>query len=200
MNFIPLLAFALVDDAFYIYLALAAITTAASTYASYSAAKTAEKQSELNAKAQSDALAAEAQQKAAESAEAARRKALEQRRFRATQLAEISGQGIQLTGTPLDILANTAVQQQQELSDVAYGRDMEQRSLAYQGQNALALGSQQSAAAKSQAGATLLSGASSLVGVGANYSSRPQTAATNTNYAIPAGYKPRPASQRPAGY
>lgn len=197
MNFIPLLAFAIVDDLIYIALAL---STVASTYASYSAAKTAEKQSELNAKAQADALGAEAQQKAAESAEAARRKALEQRRFRSTQLAEISGQGIQLTGTPLDILANTAVQQQQELSDVAYGRDMEQRSLAYQGQNALALGSQQSAAAKSQAGATLLSGASSLVGVGANYSSRPQTAATNTNYAIPAGYKPRPASQRPAGY
>lgn len=197
MNFIPLLAFAIVDDLIYIALVL---STVASTYASYSAAKTAEKQSELNAKAQADALGAEAQQKAAESAEAARRKALEQRRFRATQLAEISGQGVQLTGTPLDILANTAVQQQQELSDVAYGRDMEQRSLAYQGQNALALGSQQSAAAKSQAGATLLSGASSLVGVGANYSSRPQTAATNTNYAIPAGYKPRPASQRPAGY
>ena len=197
MNFIPLLAVFGFDDLIYIALAL---STVASTYASYSAAQTQAKQSELNANAQSDALAAEAQQKAAESAEAARRKALEQRRFRSTQLAEISGQGIQLTGTPLDILANTAVQQQQELSDVAYGRDMEQRSLAYQGQNALALGSQQSAAAKSQAGATLLSGASSLVGVGANYSSRPQTAATNTNYAIPAGYKPRPASQRPAGY
>lgn len=187
------------DVATYAYIVTAA-ATAVSTYASYSAAQTQAKQSELNAKAQADALGAEAQQKAAESAEAARRKALEQRRFRSTQLAEISGQGIQLTGTPLDILANTAVQQQQELSDVAYGRDMEQRSLAYQGQNALALGSQQSAAAKSQAGATLLSGASSLVGVGANYSSRPQTAATNTNYAIPAGYKPRPASQRPAGY
>jgi hypothetical protein len=187
------------DVATYAYIVSAAVT-AVSTYASYSAAQTQAKQSELNAKAQADALGAEAQQKAAESAEAARRKALEQRRFRSTQLAEISGQGIQLTGTPLDILANTAVQQQQELSDVAYGRDMEQRSLAYQGQNALALGSQQSAAAKSQAGATLLSGASSLVGVGANYSSRPQTAATNTNYAIPAGYKPRPASQRPAGY
>jgi hypothetical protein len=197
MNFIPLLAVFGFDDLIYIALAL---STVASTYASYSAAQTQAKQSELNAKAQADALGAEAQQKAAESAEAARRKALEQRRFRSTQLAEISGQGIQLTGTPLDILANTAVQQQQELSDVAYGRDMEQRSLAYQGQNALALGSQQSAAAKSQAGATLLSGASSLVGVGANYSSRPQTAATNTNYAIPAGYKPRPASQRPAGY
>jgi hypothetical protein len=187
------------DVATYAYIVSAA-ATAVSTYASYSAAQTQAKQSELNAKAQANALGAEAQQKAAEAAEAARRKALEQRRFRATQLAEISGQGIQLTGTPLDILANTAVQQQQELSDVAYGRDMEQRSLAYQGQNALALGSQQSAAAKSQAGATLLSGASSLVGVGANYSSRPQTAATNTNYAIPAGYKPRPASQRPAGY
>ncbi len=187
------------DVATYAYIVSAAVT-AVSTYASYSAAQTQAKQSELNAKAQADALGAEAQQKAAESAEAARRKALEQRRFRSTQLAEISGQGIQLTGTPLDILANTAVQQQQELSDVAYGRDMEQRSLAYQGQNALALGSQQSAAAKSQAGATLLSGASSLVRVGANYSSRPQTAATNTNYAIPAGYKPRPASQRPAGY
>ena len=187
------------DVATYAFIVSAA-ATAVSTYASYSAAQTQAKQSELNAKAQANALGAEAQQKAAEAAEAARRKALEQRRFRATQLAEISGQGIQLTGTPLDILANTAVQQQQELSDVAYGRDMEQRSRAYQGQNALALGSQQSAAAKSQAGATLLSGASSLVGVGANYSSRPQTAATNTNYAIPAGYKPRPASQRPAGY
>lgn len=175
MNFFPLLAVFGFDDLIYIALAL---STVASTYASYSAAQTQSKQSELNAKAQADALGAEAQQKAAESAEAARRKAKEQQRFRATQLAEISGQGIQLTGTPLDILANTAVQQQQELSDVAYGRDMEQRALAFQGQNALAIGSQQSSAAKSQAGATLLSGASSLVGVGANYSSRPKTKST----------------------
>lgn len=173
MNFFPLLAVFGLDDLVYIALALG---TAASTYASYSAAQTQAKQSELNAKAQADALAAEAAQKAAEQDAAARRKIVEQQRFRASQLAEISGQGIQVTGTPLDILANTAVQQQQELHDMSYGLDVTRRNLDYEGRNALALGSQQSAASKSQAGATLLSGATSLAGVGVQYNSRPKTA------------------------
>lgn len=175
MNFFPLLAVFGFDDLIYVVLAL---STAASTYASYSASQTQAKQSKLNAQAQADALAAEAAQKAAETDAATRRKMIDQHRFRATQLAEISGQGIQLTGTPLDILVNTATSQQQELIDISYGRDMEQRALAFQGQNALALGSQQAAAAKSQAGATLLSGASSLAGVGSSYYGRPKTQTT----------------------
>jgi len=177
MSFI--LAYGL-DVATYAYIASTALA-AVGTYASYSASQQQAKQSKLNAQAQSDAMAAEAAQKAAETDAATRRKMLDQQRFRATQLAEISGQGIQVTGTPLDILANTAAQQQQELIDISYGRDMEQRALAFQGQNALALGSQQSAAAKSQAGATLLSGAASLAGVGSSYYGRPKTA-TKTTY------------------
>ena len=193
MNFIPFLAAFVIDD---IILAIAAISAAASTYANYSAAQTQAKQSKLNAQAQADALAAEAAQKANETAVATRRKMEDQRRFRSSQLAAISGQGLQVSGTPLDILANTAVKQQQELQDISYGADTERRGYTYAAQNALAMGAQQSSQAKAQANATLLSGFSQM----ASMASSVPTSAAPTNSPMPAGYKPRPVSQRPAGF
>lgn len=166
MNLYYHLALFWIDDAILAYIAIAA--TIGSTYASYSASQQQAKQSQSNAQAQAAAAAAQAQQQQNETADQMRRKAIEQQRFRSTQLAELSGQGIQIAGTPLDILANTAVTQQQELNDMSYLNDTAQRSLGYQQANALAMGSQQAAGYKAQAGATLLSGAAGLFGSAAS--------------------------------
>lgn len=191
------------------------ILTIASSYANYASqqqqtkvanrnAEAAAEQARLNAIGQQKQIDAQAAQTANETAEARRRMALDQQRARSTQLAAMSGQGIQITGTPLEILANTAVQQQQELNDAAYQRDVTMRNLAYERENALALGQVNTNNALMQKqqgpslGATLLSAASS---VASSYNAAPKTSsAAPTNYPMPAGYKPRPVSQRPAGY
>ena len=157
------------DDAVYIIMALA---TAASTYASYSASQSASKraaqQAELNANAEAQAAEQAAEEKAAE----ARAKMMEQRRFRQTQIAAMSGQGIQLTGTPLDILADTEVQNQLELSNIAYSGDVQQRDLEHMRKTALASGQAKAGAALASgpnAAATILSGASQLADVYGDY-------------------------------
>jgi len=168
--------------------------SAASTYASYASAQqqtqvanrnaqAAAEQARLNAIAQQKQIDAQAAQTANETAEARRRMALDQQRARSTQLAAMSGQGIQITGTPLEILANTAVQQQQELNDAAYQRDVTMRNFAYERENALALGQVNVNNALMQQregpslGATLLSGASSLYNV---YASAPKSTSASS--------------------
>ena len=148
-----------------------AIVVAASTYASYATQQqVAEKQaaqSQLNANAEAQA-ASEASRTAAEQQKAqARQKIAEQRRFKQTQLAAMSGQGIQIAGTPLDILADTEVQNQLELSNLAWSGDVTQRNLAHQRNSAVVAGQNGAAMALSSApsaGATLLSGAASAYG------------------------------------
>jgi hypothetical protein len=180
MNFIPFLATFGIPE---ILLLIAAGSAAASTYANYSAAQTQAKQSKLNAQAQADALAAEAAQKANETAVATRRKMEDQRRFRSSQLAAISGQGVQVSGTPLDILANTAVKQQQELQDISYGADTERRSYTYAAQNALAIGAQQASQIKTQANATLLSNLSQMASMASSVPTSKSAAPTKSTNA-----------------
>lgn len=164
---------------------LAAIAIAG-TYVSYSTqqslAKKQAAQAQLNANAEAQA-ASEASRTAAEQQKAqARQKIAEQRRFKQTQLAAISGQGIQMAGTPLDILADTEVQNQLELSNLAWSGDVTQRNLAQQRSSALAAGQSGAAMALSNApsaGATLLSGAASAYGAYAG-ASKPSTAKTTT--------------------
>jgi hypothetical protein len=159
-----------IDDLIYIAFAVAA---AASTYASYatqqSTAKKQATQSQLNAQAQADAASDAAKTAAEQQKAATRQKIAEQRRFGQSQLAAISGQGIQMAGTPLDILADTEVQNQLELSNLAWSGDVEQRNLAQQRATALAAGQSGAAMALSNApnaGATLLSGATSAASAG----------------------------------
>lgn len=155
-------------------------------------AEAAAEQARLNALAQQKQIDAQAAQTANETAEARRRMALDQQRARSTQLAAMSGQGIQITGTPLDILANTAVQQQQELNDAAYQRDVTMRNFAYERENALALGQvnvNNALMQKQQGpslGATLLSAASTAMSA---YSGAPRasSAAPKTSSAAPTG-------------
>lgn len=164
----PILAVFGWDDLIYIAVVLG--TTAASTYASYAAQQQTAKQAGLNAEAQARQ---EAMRAAAEREAATRQKLAEQRRFRQTQAAAISGQGIQMTGTPLDILADTEVQNQLELQNIAYSNDLQKLDIMNRRASALSAAN----AAKPSTGATLLSGASSALNAYSNISSnRPQAA------------------------
>ena len=126
MNLFPFPILAVVDWGVIIYWTLFAGLTAASTYAGYSAQQQAAKQANLNAES---AAQQEAARKAAELEAATRQRLAEQRRFRQTQAAAISGQGIQMTGTPLDILADTEVQTQLELQNLAFSNDLQQQDI-----------------------------------------------------------------------
>lgn len=157
-----------VDTLYYIYMAVALAASVASTYASYSSAQQASKQSALNAES---AAQQEAQRAAAQREAATREKLAEQRRFRQTQAAAISGQGIQMTGTPLDILADTEVQNQLELQNIAYSNDLQKLDIQNRRASALSAAN----AAKPSTGATLLSGFSSAVNT-YNNTARPTSA------------------------
>lgn len=170
-----------VDDAIYIAITLAA--AAASSYASYSAQSAASKrastQAQLNANA--EAAAADAAAKTAQEQQnaQARAKVAEQKRFRQQQTAAISGQGILMTGTPLDILADSEVQNQLELSNLAWSSDVNQRNIAHQRASALAGGANGAATALANGpnrGATILSGAASAANAGYDaYQNTPRT-------------------------
>ncbi len=163
---------------------VAIVIAAATTYAQYSASQRAAQkqaaQAQLNANADAAAADAAARQQAEEQAAAARAKIAEQKRFRQQQIAAISGQGIQFTGTPLDILADTEVQNQQDLSNLAYSGQVAQRDIAHQRSSALAAGQQNAALALSNGpnkAATILSGASQVAGIYGNYRANTPTTA-----------------------
>ncbi len=163
----PMLAFFGWDDL--IYFAIVAAATAATSYASYSASSQAADRQAKNAEAQA---ALEAQQAAAERDAALRAKQSEQRRFRKQQAAAISGQGIQFAGTPLDILADTEVQNQLELQNIDYANRIQQMNIANRRESALS----DAAANKPSTGATLLAAGSSLLSqAGRAYASQPRT-------------------------
>jgi hypothetical protein len=174
------------DDA--IYLAIMLGIQAATSYAQYSTqqsiAKKQATQSQLNAQAQADAASEASRTEAEKQKAAARQKIAEQRRFGQSQMAAMSGQGIQMAGTPLDILADTEVQNQLELSNLAWSGDVEQRNLAHQRASALAAGQSGAAMALSSApstGATLLSGAASAASAGYSaYGNQARTAPAKT--------------------
>ena len=166
----PMLAVFGWDDL--IYYAILLGTTAATTYASYSATTQAADRQAKNAEAQA---ALEAQQAAAERDAALRAKQAEQRRFRQQQAAAISGQGIQFAGTPLDILADTEVQSALELQNIDYANRIQQMNIANRRESGLS----DAAANKPSTGATLLAAGSSLLSqAGSAYASQPRTQTT----------------------
>jgi hypothetical protein len=166
----------------------------------YSSAQTAAKQSELNAQAQADAIGQERSRQALEAGENQRRAVVEQRRVRAQQLASMSSSGAMLgTGTSLAIEADTWAKQQTELADQQRMADLSQRNLGFQQSNTLAMGAQQAAQIRSEAVGTAISGLGQAAGSAASaFSTRPQPASGGST--VPAGYKPKSVSQRPAGY
>jgi len=181
-------------------LVVSLLGSAAAGAVSYASAQTAAKQAELNAKAQADAIGQERSRQALEAGENQRRAVVEQRRVRAQQLASMSSSGAMLgTGTSLAIEADTWAKQQTELADQQRMADLSQRNLGFQQSNTLAMGAQQSAQIRSDAVGAAISGLGQAVGSAASaFSTRPQAASGGST--VPAGYKPKSVSQRPAGY
>lgn len=165
-----------------------AVVAAASTYASYSAQQAASKraatQAQMNANAEAASADAAAKTAAEQQNAQARAKVAEQRRFRQQQTAAISGQGVLITGTPLDILADSEVQNQLDLSNLAWSSDVNQRNIAHQRASALAGGANGAATALANGpnrGATILSGAASAVNAGYGaYQNTPRTPRTTS--------------------
>jgi hypothetical protein len=180
---------------------IAAIVLAvAGSAISYSSAQTAAKQTELNAQAQADAIGQERSRQALEADENQRRAVVEQRRVRAQQLAAMSSSGAMLgTGTSLAIEADTWAKQQTELADQQRMADLSQRNLGFQQTNTLAMGAQQASQIRSDAVGAAISGLGQAAGSASSaFSTRPQAAPGGST--VPAGYKPKSVSQRPAGY
>lgn len=162
---------------------VAIVAAAATTYATYSAQKAAAKrqaaQAQMNANAEAAAADVAAKTAAEQQNAAARQKVAEQRRFRQQQIAAISGQGILMTGTPLDILADSETQNQLELSNLAWAGSVEQRDIAHQRASAIASGQNGAAMALANGpnkAATILSGAASAANAGYGaYMNTPKT-------------------------
>jgi hypothetical protein len=153
-------------------------SAASAAYGAY-ASNQAAKQEEMNAQAQADALRMEQTRKNQELAENMKRQAVANKRFRATQAAEMSGMNINPTvGTPLDFSIDTVIAQNRELQSMVYDGELTQRELAYGAQSALAMGDQKASNYRMQAGATILSGASSALGAAYN---RPKTSTTGAS-------------------
>lgn len=173
--------------------------SAAGSYISYDSAQTASKQAEYNAEAQANAIGEERKRQALEEDENRRRAVVEQRRFRAQQLAAMSGNGAMLgTGTSLAIEADTWAKQQTELADQQRMAELSQRSLAFQQANTLAMGGQQADALRREGTGAAISGLASAAGRSYQaFSTRPQPAAGGST--VPYGYQAKGVSQRPAG-
>jgi hypothetical protein len=179
------------------YLALAA--SAVSAYVSYDTSKTAAKQAEYNAQAQADAISAEQKRQALENEENRRRAVQEQRTQRARQLAAMAGQGAMLgTGSSLALEADTWAKQQIELADQQRVNDLAQQQLGFQRRSTLAMGAAEAGAIRAEGTGKAISSLASTASSGYRaFSTRPQP--VDNGSTIPAGYKPKSVSQRPAG-
>lgn len=177
---------------------IAIAASAAGSVISYQQGQQAAKQSEYNAQAQADAIAAEQKRKNAELAENQRRLNLQGRRERASQLADLVGTGfVTSTGTPLAIMADTIEAQSRRTSDMATDVQLSNWQLGAQGQSILAEGRSQASQLRGQAGASLISGLSSAAGSAYDMlSNRPKT--VNGASPMPSGYRnTRGVSARP---
>lgn len=161
-----------------IFAGVSAATAGTGAVMSYQSQRQAARQTELNAEAQAAAIAAENKRKAAEQAENVRRLAMQSKRERADQLADIAGSGFMTsTGTPLAIMADTIEQQSRRLSDVTYQSELERSQLTGTGQSILQEGRSSSRAIRAGASAGLITGLAGATVQGYNaYSNRPRTA------------------------
>lgn len=169
----------------YIAIAATLAATAASTYVSVQQSEKAAEQSKLNAEAEAKALKAEADRQQAEFEENQRRLSLQQKKFRQQQLRSILNSGIQAgTGTALALEADTWSQQQRELNDREYLKNVTRDELQYKAASALTLGAIQSSQYKAQGKAAIVNGIGSAISSGASfYANTPKktnTAKTNT--------------------
>jgi hypothetical protein len=144
-----------------IALAAAVVGTGVAVYGQVQQAKTAKAVGAYNAKlAENQALQAEM-----DAAENTRRKRKENRRLLATQRSRLAKAGVMEAGTPLEVMAETAGNLELETLDYARSIRMQASGLRAQGAMDRVMGSAQARAAYIGAGASLLSGASSVAGM-----------------------------------
>lgn len=93
-----------------------AISASVSIYTSNAAADAQETTANYNARIQQD----KARQEQEVAAENARRKEKEAQALVARQRAALAGQGLAMEGTPLAVLGETYLQEQQQVNDMAY--------------------------------------------------------------------------------
>lgn len=139
-------------------LATSVISTGVAVYSSMEQSKAAERTAKYNERVAQN----EAKIRRDTALENIRRKRKENQRYLSSQMARMSKAGIAMEGTPIAVLGETAGVLELELFDIM--RDAQigvQRSLSA-GQQARFAGQQASRAAKTQAGASLLSGASTF--------------------------------------
>lgn len=151
---------------FLLGLAISAITTGIGTYMTVqgqnAAADAADTTAKYNAKIQTD----QAVQENAVAAENARRKARENSRIIGKQRAIIAQSGLAMEGTPLATLGETASMLQRDILDMGYDASSRVRSLQASANMGLWQGRQQSAALRSEA---LTSGLSGVAGMTTGY-------------------------------
>lgn len=152
-------------------------TTAAGSAVSYNQSQQAAKQTEYNNKAAADAVAMEQRRKAAELAENQKRQALQSKRERAAQLADLVGTGFMTSsGTALALSGNTIEAQSRAGADLTTQGDLEGWQLGTQGQSILAEGRSQASLMRGQATSSLVSGLVSAASSGAGmYMNSPRT-------------------------
>jgi hypothetical protein len=135
-------------------LIVAVVGTGVSVSASMQQAAIAKKTGAYNAKlAENQALQAEM-----DGRENLRRKRVENRRFLARQRAGLAKAGVLETGTPLEVMAESAGSLELEALDYTRQQAMTATGLRAQGAMDKAMGGAQARAAYTQAGASLLSG------------------------------------------
>ena len=171
----------------YIALAATLAATAASTYVSVQQSEKAAEQSKLNAEAEAKAMKAEADRQQLEFEENQRRLAIQQKQFRQRQLRSIVNSGIQAgTGTALALEADTWSQQQRELNDREYLKNVQNDSLQYGAAKALSLGQQQANMYKGEKTAAIVSGIGSAISTGTSFygsygNKKPATSTSKTS-------------------
>lgn len=151
-------------------LAIASVTATVasvgiSVYGAQQQKKTAKRTAEFNAKvAENEAIRVDQ-----ETRESIRRQRTENKRLKARQRAKIASSGVLETGTPLEVMGETAANLELGLLDQARAGKTRQSQLISQAGLIRAGGRAQADAANIQAGATLLNGASSIAGQSINF-------------------------------
>ena len=138
--------------------ALAIIGTGVSAYGQYQAMSQEEDMQKYNASLRES----EAKQKQLETRESVKRQRTENDRFKSSQRAAFAKAGITSTGTPLEVMSQTAADLELSVLDTAYAGESQRRSLMQQA-SVNRMGASATGRAKPLAvGATVLGGANSL--------------------------------------
>jgi len=151
-------------------ISLAVVSTGLSVYGQMEAAATAKKVGKYNAKvAENQALQTEM-----DAAENIRRQRIANRKAMSMQMGKFAKAGVVINeGTPLELLSESAATLELEVQDYNRNARVQGQNLRAQGAMSIYTGNQQAQAYQIGAASTLLSGASSVAGMGYNMGTKP---------------------------